>query len=100
MRPLRSEKPFRLAELSWEEARRWQLVEPVVLLPIGATEAHGPHLPLGTDVMLSEELAFRAQLALGDRGRSALIAPSLAYAVTEFGAPFAGTVSLSPAAAT
>ena len=72
---------------------------PIVLVPIGATEAHGPHLPLGTDVFLSEELAARAQRALDERSRPSLIAPSLAYSVTEFGAPFSGTVSLTAEAA-
>jgi creatinine amidohydrolase len=97
----RSQKPRRLSELTWEEARAYvQLVEPIVLLPVGATEAHGPHLPLGTDVLLSEELAFRAQLALEEAGHIVFIAPSLAYAVTEFGAAFPGTVSVSPQTAT
>jgi creatinine amidohydrolase len=69
-------------------------------LPIGATEAHGPHLPLATDVLLSEELARRVQRALCASGRASVIAPSLSYAVTEFAGEFAGTVSLDPATAT
>jgi creatinine amidohydrolase len=72
----------------------------VVLVPVGATEAHGPHLPLLTDVLLSEELCTRAQAALVRKGQSALIAPPLCYAVTEFGAAFPGTVSISPETAT
>jgi creatinine amidohydrolase len=94
--------PLRLDQLTWKEAAALREREPIVLLPIGATEAHGPHLPLGTDVFLSEELAARVQRALAGRAeppRASVIAPSLAYAVTEFGAPFCGTVSIEPAAA-
>jgi creatinine amidohydrolase len=96
-----TQKPFYyLAELTWPEAQRVRDAQAVVLLPVGATEAHGPHLPLGTDVYLSEALAKRAAQTLSQQGVTCVIAPSLAYAVTEFGAPFAGTVSLDPDAAT
>jgi creatinine amidohydrolase len=95
-----SEGIARLAELTWQEAEAERARAPVVLVPIGSTEAHGPHLPLGTDVIISEAMAARAAAALHGRGRAALIAPTCAYAVTEFAAPFAGTVSLSLEAAT
>ena len=50
-----TQKPFYyLAELTWPEAQRVRDAQAVVLLPVGATEAHGPHLPLGTDVYLSD----------------------------------------------
>ena len=72
----------------------------IALVPIGATEAHGPHLPLGTDALISEELSRRVHAELAAAGQASVIAPSLAYAVTEFGAEFTGTVSLNPATAT
>jgi creatinine amidohydrolase len=68
-------------------------------LPTGSTEAHGPHLPLGTDVILSEELAERAGAALDAAGYTTLVAPALGYAITDYAAEFAGTVSLTPATA-
>ena len=88
------ERPFYLAELTYPAAETLKAQSPVVLIPIGATEAHGPHLPLGTDVFLSEELARRVTAELSLRGIASVIAPPLSYSVTEFGAPFAGTVSL------
>lgn len=94
------EPPVYLNELPYPAAQALKQRSPVVLIPIGATEAHGPHLPLGTDVFLSEELARRVQRALSQRGTASAIAPSLSYAVTEFGAPFAGTVSLDAETAT
>jgi creatinine amidohydrolase len=90
----------RLAEMSWCEAEVARDAGALVLLPIGSTEAHGPHLPLATDVILSESLAGRAAEALAGRGRSSVIAPSLTYAVTEYAAAFAGTISISAATAT
>lgn len=92
--------PIYLQELSYPAALAIKERAPVVLIPVGATEAHGPHLPLGTDVFLSEELARRVQRALEQRGTASVIAPSLPYAVTDFGAPFAGTVSLDAETAT
>lgn len=86
--------PWRLGELPFPVAAAARAAAAVILVPVGATEAHGPHLPLCTDVFLSEELAARVQRALWQRGTLGLIAPALSYAVTEFGAPFAGTVSL------
>lgn len=83
-----------LADLTFEEAR--EALEPgaVAFLPTGATEAHGPHLPLATDVVISREAAKRAARTLRDEGLSALVLPPLAYAVTEYASEFAGTISL------
>ena len=66
----------------------------VAFLPTGATEAHGPHLPLNTDVVIAREGAHRAALALREEGIDAIVLPPLAYAVTEFAATFGGTISL------
>ena len=84
----------RLAELTWTEAQAARARSPIVLLPIGSTEAHGPHLPLATDVILSEELARRSALALEERGAEILIAPSVSYALTDYANEFAGTISI------
>jgi creatinine amidohydrolase len=90
----------RLAELTWPEAAAERARDPIVLLPVGATEAHGPHLPLATDALLSDELARRAALALEAEGAATLIAPTLGYAITEYAGEFAGTISLKPETAT
>ena len=45
---------------------------PVLLLPVGAVEPHGPHAPLGTDSIISTAICERAALALaGDQHRVA-----------------------------
>jgi creatinine amidohydrolase len=71
----------------------------VAILPCGATEAHGPHLPLNTDVIISEGMARSALPLLEARGYSATILPPLAYMPANFAHAFAGTVTVSAAAA-
>lgn len=88
-----------LASLTWEEARD-QLAGVVAILPVGAIEAHGPHLPLATDVVIAEAMARTAALVLEERGRPAVVLPSLAYSPARFAAGFAGTVSLRPSTLT
>ena len=66
----------------------------VALVPVGSTEPHGPHLPLATDVLISEAACVRAAARLDARGVVALIAPAVAYGVTEYAAGFAGAVSV------
>lgn len=87
--------PIELSDCTFEEMRALLSEGPVVgLLPTGATEAHGPHLPLATDVIISREAARRAVASLRSRGVRALVLPPLAYAVTDYAAGFSGTISL------
>nr|WP_255215997.1 creatininase family protein [Pseudenhygromyxa sp. WMMC2535] len=71
----------------------------VALLATGSTEAHGPHLPLATDSIISEEMARRAAEQLAARGYEALRMPALHYAVTDWAADFAGSAGVSKDAA-
>jgi creatinine amidohydrolase len=90
----------RLGELTWREAAALVPLRPVVLVPIGSTEAHGPHLPLATDAILSDELAARAAAALDGAGYTTLVAPTLTYAITQYASEFAGTISIAAETAT
>lgn len=67
--------------------------QPVLLFPVGATEAHGPHSPLSTDVLISEGMCLRAARKLAtDPQIDALILPSLSYVVTRYAGRFTGTI--------
>jgi creatinine amidohydrolase len=66
----------------------------VALVPVGSTEPHGPHLPLSTDVLISEGACRRAASLLAEKSVTALLAPSVPYGVTDFAAGFAGAVSV------
>jgi creatinine amidohydrolase len=79
-------------DYTWQEIRDGK--PEVVLLPVGSTEAHGPHLPLSTDVLISEEVARRAALELNRRGTRTLVLPALAYVITDFSRDFPGTISI------
>jgi creatinine amidohydrolase len=71
---------------------------PVLLLPVGAVEPHGPHAPLGTDELISAGMCTRAADRLADDPQvRVLVLPTLNYGVTRFGAAFPGAVSVSEA---
>lgn len=69
------------------------------ILPLGAVEAHGPHLPLETDVVISEGMAARAAAMLERQGIRAFVLPTLAYAPAGYASEFAGTISIGAATA-
>jgi len=87
---------IRLAELTWLEARNLAR-DPrvVVLLPLGAIEEHGPHLPLLVDWLGSEELARRIGPHLRRAGFRPVLVPALPYGVSPLAETWSGTVSLS-----
>jgi creatinine amidohydrolase len=86
--------------LTWQEAQTAIASGAVMILPIGSTEAHGPHLPLATDVIISEEMSRRAVAKLQEQGVSAFVLPPVAYSVTDFSSDFAGTISIRKETAT
>lgn len=79
---------------TWKEAREAITRGVVVILPVGSTEAHGPHLPLATDVIISEEMSLRAAEKLTARRVETLVLPAITYSVTDFSADFPGTISI------
>src|SRR6266571_2593900 len=89
-----------LAHLTWEEVRDLDRTKTVAIVPVGAVEAHGPHLPLATDVIIAEAMARAAAGRLAARGHEAVLLPAIAYTAAEFAAGFPGTVSLQPATVT
>lgn len=62
-----------------------------VILPFGALEQHGPHLPLSTDSVIAEALARE----LARRAAGLLVAPCLPIGASSHHASFDGTISLS-----
>ena len=66
-----------------------------MLLPVGAVEQHGPHLPLSVDWLGAEELAHALTPHLRRAGWKPLLAPSLPYGASPLAADWPGTISLS-----
>jgi creatinine amidohydrolase len=85
-----------LAAMTWEEARDAAGPGSVGILPVGAVEAHGPHLPLETDVIIAQAMARSGATRLAARGMRVVILPPLTYTTAGFARGFAGTLSLRP----
>src|SRR5262249_7629442 len=87
---------IRLAECTFREATRLARDRrSVVLLPLGAIEQHGPHLPLLVDWLGAEELARRIAPHLERAGYLPILAPALPYGVSTLAVSWGGTASLS-----
>ncbi len=81
-----------MANLTWKEYKS-RVQRDILILPIGSTEQHGPHLPLGVDAVIGNQLA----LLLADRIES-VVAPVISYGYKAGGGPlFPGTIDLSGA---
>ena len=82
--------PHRLVDLSYRAFEQRLASHPLVIVPVGALEAHGPHLPLGADQIQAEVTAN----ALAERV-DALVAPTIPYGSAPSARRFPGTVSLT-----
>ena len=65
----------RFERMSWNDVASSIESQTPIALPVGAIEAHGPHLPLGTDAFIPHRLLLRLA-----HSRSLLVAPPLMYA--------------------
>jgi mycofactocin precursor peptide peptidase len=74
-----------LTSLTWPEIIPGQLV----LVPIGSTEQHGPHLPFDTDTVIAEAVASAAAERVG-----ALVAPAQSFGSSGEHQSFPGTISI------
>ncbi len=85
-------RTHRLGELSWTEARDAVGERPVVLIPSGAIEQHGAHLPLNEDAITAEWVAEYIARHLDE---PILVAPTLSYGHSPAFSNFPGTLNLS-----
>jgi mycofactocin system creatininase family protein len=83
-----------LADLTWPEADVGRSAGALLVVPIGATEQHGPHLPLSTDTDIAIALARRVAAQMPD----VVVAPAVAYGASGEHEGFAGTLSIGPEA--
>lgn len=85
---------YYLERMTYPQVRRLAARTDLALLPVGPPEAHGPHLPIGTDHIAARELCERAARELAARGVECLIAPLLPYCMAEVASPFPGTITV------
>jgi creatinine amidohydrolase len=83
---------YRYDELSWPEMREAIKLQPVVLLPVGAVEDHGHHLPLNTDNIIVEAICLETARRAGGE---ILVMPSVSYGLDEHHMDFPGTISIN-----
>jgi creatinine amidohydrolase len=82
----------RLDACTWPDLVRE--APPTLLIPLGATEQHGPHLPLQTDTLIAVALAER----IAEARSGVIVGPALPYGASGEHAGFPGTLSLGQAA--
>src|SRR2546423_179180 len=78
-------------ELTQPEMAAQLKKNPLVILPTGSVEQHGPHLPTGTDTLAANVIAH----AVAER-MDGLVLPSTPLGVTPMHMPFEGTITLTP----
>ena len=90
------ERRVALAKMTSPEAAEALAGAEVALIPVGATEQHGPNMTLETDTVVAYRLALRIAAALHPR---AVVAPQLPfpYGVSYHHMSFPGTMTLTPA---
>ena len=79
------------SELTQPEIAAQFQKNPLVILPCGSVEQHGPHLPTGTDTLAANIIGH----AVAER-MDGLVLPNTPLGVTPMHAPFEGTITLTP----
>ncbi|KNX37895.1 mycofactocin biosynthesis peptidyl-dipeptidase MftE [Luteipulveratus halotolerans] len=82
------------AVLAWQRSPQVADAAPLVLVPVGSVEQHGPHLPLGTDTLVAQAVAARAAALVDDPEHPVTVAPAIAFGASGEHEGFAGTVSI------
>jgi creatinine amidohydrolase/Fe(II)-dependent formamide hydrolase-like protein len=85
-------RPHILGELTWQGAEQRLREVDIALLPVGAIEQHGPHLPLDTDAFDADLLARRVAEECSDP--KPLVLPLIPYGVSYHHDDFPGTISV------
>ena len=84
-------KALVLQEMTWTDVQEYLKNNDMVIIPLGSTEQHGPHLPLGTDFYEAFEISKLISSRTG-----IVVAPILMVGYSEYHSGFPGTLSLKP----
>ena len=84
-------KPLVLQEMSWTDVKDYLKTSDMVIIPLGATEQHGPHMPLGTDYYEAMGMSKLISVRTG-----VVVAPVLLAGYSVYHSGFPGTLSLKP----
>lgn len=81
-----------LSEMTWEEVKEAVADRRIAVVPVGATEQHGRHLPVDTDTFLCESVIRE----VARRFEKLVVCPTFPYGNSTHHLSFAGTISLGP----
>ncbi|OBI73141.1 mycofactocin biosynthesis peptidyl-dipeptidase MftE [Mycobacterium sp. E740] len=88
-----------VSELANATSKQLQSTQSALLVPLGSTEQHGPHLPLDTDTRIATAVSRAVVSRLGGNdGWNWLVAPPVAYGASGEHEEFSGTVSIGTSA--
>lgn len=87
-------KEYRLWRMTWPEVQQCLESTCTVLVPVGAIEQHGPHMPLDTDVFISQNICELSAKACQEKQVFVPVASPITYAVSWYHMNFPGTVSI------
>lgn len=91
LQPANKPQSLLLPEMSWVDVNNYLKTSDMVIIPLGATEQHGPHLPLGTDYYEALEICKKISSQTG-----VMVAPVLWVGYSVYHSGFPGTLSLRP----
>lgn len=87
------------SELANATSRQLQSTSPALIIPVGSTEQHGPHLPLDTDTRIATAVARALAVQLAPANESKwMVAPAIEYGASGEHEEFSGTVSIGTSA--
>jgi creatinine amidohydrolase len=88
-------KPYKMWKMTWPEISEALKETEIVLVPVGSVEQHGYHMPLETDVFLSQRICELCAEACQEQGTYVAVANPINYGVAWYHMEFPGTVSIS-----
>ncbi|MBA7588538.1 hypothetical protein ES708_30597 [subsurface metagenome] len=80
-----------LQNMTWEEAKDTIKGTKMAIIPTGSTEQHGPHLPLGTDLLIADYFAKKVAEKI-----DVLVTPVVPVGFAHYHTSFEGTLSVNP----
>ena len=87
--------PKTLFEMTWPQIGELLKKTKTVIIPVGSTEQHGTHLPLGSDSMQGTDMAKRLIKKCAENGITVAAAPTMPFGISHAHMKFPGSISIS-----
>lgn len=87
--------PKTMFEMTWPQIKEMLKKTKTVVIPVGSTEQHGTHLPLGSDSMQGTDMAKRLIKKFADNGITIAAAPTIPFGISAAHMGFPGSIHIS-----